>query len=551
MPLEVQLSTSHWLADRSAPLLEVTFGDMLRRLALEFPDRLGFVEAPPPPLPTRRWTYLQLLHAGEMAARALLRVFKPGERIAVWAPSSAEWVLLQHAAALAGLALVTVNPAFLTEEVFHVLSTSEASGIFHAPSNRGVDMTAIVWELRSRLPVLRQSFDLSQWEHFTSTADPEISLPEVLPLDTIQIQFTSGTTGRPKGACLHHLGLINTAHFAAQRAMFPDGGVWATAMPLFHVGGSAGSHYGAMSSRGTFVLQPSFDAGDMLRIIETEQVQHIHGVPTMIIRMLDHPDRSHRNLKSLRTIQSGGSLVPKWLVRRVQDELNCRFTINYGQTELNGVVCQTSPDDPLERQTSSIGQPSLHAELKIVDPVKGTVCPLGEPGEIWVQGYQVMHGYYNLAEGMDTAKTEDGWVRTGDIATMDAQGYLKIVGRLKDCIIRGGENIYPREIEDVLHEHSSVQEAAVVGAPDPQWGEVVAACLRLRPEMPVPEAEQLFRFCRERLAAYKAPVRWYFLDAFPTTTSGKVQKFALRNLIVDGKVTPQPFVKPQVHRTKT
>lgn len=548
--MKVQLSTSHWSPVRSAPLLEVTFGDMLRRLAHEVPDRIGFVEAPPPPRPTRRWTYLELLHEAERAARALLRVFQPGERIAVWAPNCAEWVLLQHALALAGLVLVTVNPAYLAEEVCHVLSTSEASGIFHASSNRGIDMTAIVAELRNRLPMLRHAYELSQWESFTSTSDPRISLPTVMPLDTIQIQFTSGTTGRPKGAQLHHLGLINASHFAAQRAMFPDGGIWATAMPLFHVGGSAGSHYGAMSSRGTFVLQPSFDAGDMLRIVETEQVQHIHGVPTMIMRMLEHPDRPKRNLKSLKTIQSGGSLVPESLVLQARDELNCRFTINYGQTELNGVVCQTFPDDSVGRQIRTIGQPSLHAELKITDPTTGATRPLNEPGEIWVRGYQVMHGYFNPPAAADTSNTNDGWLRTGDIATMDPHGYLTIVGRLKDCIIRGGENIYPREIEDVLHQHPCVLEAAVVGAPDLQWGEVVAAFIKLRSEVPVPQADQLYKHCRDHLAAYKAPVRWYYVDTMPTTSSGKVQKFALRNFIMEGSVLPQPFVKPEIRNSK-
>ncbi len=523
VPRQVQLSTSHWEADNSAPLLYMSFGDLLRQLAAEVPDRIGFVEALPPPAPTRRWTYAQLLEMGERSARALLRHFQPGDKVAVWAPSCAEWILLQHAAALAGLVLVTVNPAYLGEEVHHVLSTSRAAGIFHAHAYRGVDMGEVVAQLRPRLPQLRESFDLSRWEDFTATSDPSLKLPHVSPKDVIQIQFTSGTTGKPKGARLHHLGLLNTSHFAARRATFPDGGVWATAMPLFHVGGSAGSHYGAMSSRGTFVLQPTFDAGDMLRIVEQEKVQHIHGVPTMIIRMLDHPQRPERDLRSLRTIMSGGSLVPEWMVRRAREELGCRFTINYGQTELNGVVCQTSPDDSVERQTTSIGQPSPRAELKIADPETGAVRPLGEPGEIWVRGYQIMHGYYNLPEGADTAMAADGWLRTGDIAAMDEQGYLRITGRLKDCIIRGGENIYPREIEDVLHAHPSVHEVNVVGAPDPQWGEVVAAVIRIRPGVKVPAAEELFQYCRDRLAGYKAPVLWYYVDAFPTTTSGKIQ----------------------------
>ncbi|MCL4182708.1 MAG: AMP-binding protein, partial [Burkholderiaceae bacterium] len=357
-------------------------------------------------------------------------------------------------------------------------------------------------------------------------------------------QFTSGTTGKPKGARLHHCGIVNASRFAARRAGFPDGGVWATAMPLFHVGGCAGSELGAMTSRGTFVLQPVFDAADMLRIIEEERVNHLHAVPTMVLGILEHPDRLRRDLSALRTLMSGGSPAPESLVRRAREGLGCRFTITFGQTELNGVVCQTYPDDTIERQTGTIGQPAPRMEVKIADPVTGAVRPLGEPGEIWARGYQVMHGYYNLPEGADSAITADGWLKTGDVATMDDAGYLRITGRLKDCIIRGGENIYPREIEDVLLQHRSVQEVSVVGVADAQWGEIVAAVVRLNPTAPRPAAEELYLHCRARLAGYKAPVRWFYADRFPTTTSGKIQKYALREQIAAGMLVPERFEKP-------
>ncbi|MGD9944068.1 MAG: class I adenylate-forming enzyme family protein [Burkholderiaceae bacterium] len=364
------------------------------------------------------------------------------------------------------------------------------------------------------------------------------------PDDVVQIQFTSGTTGKPKGARLHHRGIINASLFAARRAGFPDGGVWATAMPLFHVGGCAGSELGAMTSRGTFVLQPAFDADDMLRIIEQERVNHLHAVPTMVVRILDHPERGRRDLRSLRTLMSGGSPVPQSLVRRAREELGCRFTITFGQTELNGVVCQTYPDDTVERQSSTIGQPAPRMEVKIADPATGSVLPLGQTGEIWARGYQVMHGYYKLRETDDPAITADGWLRTGDVASMDAAGYLRITGRLKDCIIRGGENIYPREIEDVLLQHPSVQEVSVVGVADPQWGKIVAAVVRLAPDRPRPAATELFQHCRACLAAYKAPVRWFYAEQFPMTSSGKIQKYALREQIAVGALVPEAFDKP-------
>jgi fatty-acyl-CoA synthase len=539
---DARLSTSHWEADLSPALLDITLGDLLRQLAAEVPDRVGFVEAAPDV--SRRWTYRELLASAEATARALLANFQPGERIAVWAPNCAEWVLLQHGAALAGLVLVTVNPAYLTEELRHVLSASGAVGVFHAPSYRGTDMEAIVGKLGKELNSLRKTVNFSQWDAFVATGDQAVELPRVSPHDVIQIQFTSGTTGRPKGARLHHRGVINASRFAAQRACFPDGGVWATAMPLFHVGGCAGSELGAMTSRGTFVLQPTFDAGDMLGIIERERVNHLHAVPTMVVNILEHPERPQRDLSSLRMLMSGGSPVPETLVQRARDELGCRFTITFGQTELNGVVCQTYPDDTVERQTATIGQPAPRMEVKIADPATGAVLPLDTAGEIWARGYQVMHGYYNLPEGADGAITADGWLRTGDLASMDSAGYLRIAGRLKDCIIRGGENIYPREVELALLQHPTVQEVSVVGVPDAKWGEVVAAVIRMKSGMPVPSTLELHHHCRGLLAPYKTPAMWFYVDAFPTTTSGKIQKFELREQIRNGVLTPQSFDKP-------
>jgi len=546
MTHDVELTTSYRGADTLPPLWNLTLGDLLRDLAREFPHRVGFVESLPER--TRRWTYAELFGRAEQAAHALLGRFEPGDRIAVWAPNCAEWVLLQHGAAMAGMVLVTVNPAYLAEEVRHVLKASGAAGIFHAPDYRGKDMAAIVHDLKTELPLLKHAFDLSRWEEFVSTADSSRSLPAVSPRDVVQIQFTSGTTGKPKGAQLHHLGIINASRFAAQRAGFPEGGVWGTAMPLFHVGGCAGSQLGALTSRGTFVLQPNFDAGDMLRIVDEERINHLHAVPTMVVRILDHPERSHYRLDSLRTLMSGGSPVPESLIRRAREELGCRFTITFGQTELNGVVCQTLLNDSVDRQTRTIGTPLPHMEIKIADPETGDVLPLGQPGEIWARGYQVMCGYYNLPKDLKDAVVGDGWLKTGDVASMDAAGYLRIRGRLKDCIIRGGENIYPSEIEHVLLGHPAVGEVSVVGVPDDHWGEIVAAVVRLKTEGAKPAALDLYRYCRARLAAYKAPVKWFYVAQMPTTSSGKVQKFALKELVASGQLLPEPFEKPVSER---
>lgn len=544
MPQRLPIVNSHWPADESEDFLDMSLGELLRRLAQEVPKRMAFVEAVPDPGARRRWTYQELLRDAERIATVLLQQHRPGERVAVWAPNCAEWVLLQHGASLAGLVLVTVNPAYVADEVHHVLAASEASAIFHADRYRATDMTAVVAGLRDSLPHLRHSLPFSQWEEFvTGAPNPAVAFPEVRAGDMIQIQFTSGTTGKPKGACLHHRGVINAARFAARRAGFPEGGVWATPMPLFHVGGCAGSEIGAMSSRGTFVLQPAFDAGSMLEIIESERVNHVHAVPTMVLALLDHPDRPTRCLDSLRTLMSGGSPVPPSLVERTRRELGCRFTITFGQTELNGVVSQTSPSDDVGRQTSSIGRPASWVEVKIADPITGAVQPLGQAGEVWVRGYQSMLGYFDSPEGTAATITPDGWLRTGDLASMDAEGFMRLAGRLKDCIIRGGENIYPREIEDVLLAHPRVRQACVVGVPDERWGELVAAVIECEPGAP-PATLDLHHHCRRHLSPYKTPVLWFYVDRYPTTTSGKIQKFVLREWIAQKHLLPQPFKKP-------
>jgi len=283
-----------------------------------------------------------------------------------------------------------------------------------------------------------------------------------------------------------------------------------------------------------------FDAGFMLELIERERGNHVHAVPTMVISLMDHPTRPNLDLRSLKMIMSGGTPVPASLVRKVMGTFNCRFTITFGQTELNGVICQTSPDDTPERQAETIGRPSPQMEVKIADPVTGETLRVGEPGEIWARGYQAMHGYFEMREASETTLRPDGWLRTGDQASMDEHGYLRITGRLKDAIIRGGENIYPREIEDVLWAHDAIEQVAVVAVPDPKWGEVVAAVVRFAATCRLrPTADDLHAFCRAHLAAYKTPALWFFVDEFPTTSSGKIQKFKLRELIATGALVGQ------------
>ncbi|MGJ7511199.1 AMP-binding protein [Variovorax sp. GT1P44] len=536
MTIGTESRPSSWPADTSQDLLDVTLGDLLRQVASEVPDRIALVEGTPVPSERRRWSYRELLEGAESAARALLGRFAPGERVAVWAPNCAEWIFLQHGASLAGIVLVTVNPAFLPDELEHVLRTSGASGIFHVDVYRKNDMKVGVEAVRQRLPQLRHAISFSSWDGFIAQAQPDVQLPRVAPGDTVQIQYTSGTTGFPKGACLHHRGIVNASRFVALRAEFPVGGVWINAMPLFHVGGCAVTEIGALAQRGTFVLLPAFDAGQMLEILESERGSIALLVPTMILAMLEHPDCKHRDLSSLKTVLSGAAVVPAALVRRTMEAFDCEFSILFGQTEGNGVFTQTRLTDSPLQQSETVGTPLPHLEMKIGDSLSGEILPAATPGEICVRGYQAMTGYWDMPEATAMALRDGGWLHTGDLGLMDTQGYLRVTGRLKDMIIRGGENIYPREIEEVLAGHPAVGDATVIGVPDERWGEVVVAIIRpAAPQSPPPE-DALRAWCRERLASYKTPVVWHFVDAFPLTASGKIRKHVLREQLLSGEL---------------
>ncbi|MGH8998776.1 MAG: AMP-binding protein [Acidimicrobiia bacterium] len=519
-------------------MLEGTVGDLLRRAAAAVPDRLALVDGTPEADRRREWTYADLAGGAEQVVRALLGRFEPGERVAVWAPNCPEWVLLQHGASLAGLVLVTVNPAYKGDELEFVLRQSRSSGVFFADEYRGFDMAAAVKQVSGDAPELREAVSLGEWDAFTGSAGAEVALPEVAPGDPVQIQYTSGTTGFPKGALLHHRGVVNASRFVARRAGVEAGCVWVNAMPMFHIGGCGVTGLGTMAQAGTFVLLPGFDAGLVLELIEAYRGTITLAVPTMLLALLEHPDRARRDTSTLRSVLSGAASVPAELVRRTREAFGCGVSILFGQTELHGVVTQTHLDDSPEDQSQTIGRALPHMELRIADPASGATLAPGAQGEICARGYQAMVGYFDLPDETRAAVGDDGWVHTGDLGTMDERGYLNITGRLKDMIIRGGENIYPREIEDVLFSHPGVADIAVVGVPDERWGEQVAAVIRPVEATGAPSTAELAAYCRERLAHYKTPRAWFFVDAFPLTPSGKVQKFVLRRRITDGEVAP-------------
>ena len=500
---------------------------MLREAAAAAPDVVALVEGSPDAAKRRRWTYSELLSDAERAARALTTRFEIGERVAIWAPNIPEWVVLEFAIALAGLTLVTVNPAYRPSELAYVLKQSGASGIFLVPEFRS-PMASYLEEVRGELPALRDVVLFTDFEDFLASGSDDAELPKVSPDDVAQIQYTSGTTGFPKGAELHHRGLTNNARMYGERIGLGRGAVLLNPMPLFHTAGCGMGVLGATQHCATHVPIVAFEPGLVLELAETEHADYLGAVPTMWIAMLEHPDRRTRDLSSLRVGISGGSPVPAELVRRVERELGVTFTIVFGTTECSPLITQTKLTDDETDRAETLGQPFAQTEVKIAEPTTFEPVATGDLGELCARGYLVMRSYHDDPSGTAAAIDDEGWYHTGDLASMDERGYLRIEGRLKDMIIRGGENIYPKEIEDALFAHPSVAEVAVVGMPDERWGEVVAAFIRVVPGADAVGEDDLRAWCRDRLAPYKTPVHWSFVEEFPLTPSGKIQKFVLR-----------------------
>ena len=522
------LVTSYWPATKRDDIWDLSVGDLLRRVASEVPDRVALVDGVEDPSGRRSWTYAEFLTESEQLARGLLKRFSPGERIAIWAPNSAEWMIVRQGITMAGMVLVPINPAYRTVELGFVLRQSGASGLFLTPEYRGFDMMSVVDELRGDLPELREVFSMDDREAIADEGDPSAELPKVAPTAPFQIQYTSGTTGFPKGAVLHHTGLINNSRYIGERAGVADGDVNVNAMPMYHIGGGSVTSMSILCFRGTFVIAPVFEPGLMIELLESCQGTHTLLVPTMLQAVLDHPELAQRDLSKLKAIMSGAAPVSAALVRRTKETLECGFTILFGQTEMHGVISQTRLDDSPEDQANTVGRPVPELEVKIANLETGEPVPVGERGEICCRGLANMRSYYEMLEETAATIDSEGWLHMGDLGQMDERGFITVTGRLKDMIIRGGLNIYPREIEEYLSTHPSVASVAVIGVPDEKWGEQIAAIVQLKPDHPTPSADDMRAFCRQGLAAHKAPLYWSFVSQLPMTPTGKVQKFVLQ-----------------------
>jgi fatty-acyl-CoA synthase len=521
----------------AVPLLGETIGENLRRTVERAPDAEALVVAHQ----GYRVTYQQLWEQTGRAARGLLaRGVCKGDRVGIWSPNRAEWVVLQYATARIGAILVNINPAYRTSELSYALQQSGTSLLVLARAFRNADYVSMLAEVRSGCSDLRQSIVLDdQWDALLADAqqvpaDELESIEQSLQFDDpINIQYTSGTTGFPKGATLSHHNILNNGFFIGEALCYSERDRVCIPVPFYHCFGMVLGNLACTTHAACMVVPgEGYDALAVMETVQKERCTALYGVPTMFIGELDHPRFSAFDFSSLRTGIMAGSPCPVEVMRRVQSRMHMpEVTICYGMTETSPVSTQSSTDDPLEKRVSTVGRIHPHVEIKIVDPSTGYIMSRGQPGELCTRGYSVMLGYWNNPEATREAIDPARWMHTGDLATMDEAGYVNIVGRIKDMIIRGGENIYPREIEEFLYTHPDISDIQVIGVPSERYGEEVMAWIKLREGASLTD-EALVEYCRGRIATYKIPRYWKFVDSFPMTVTGKIQKFKMRETAI-------------------
>ncbi|HEV2235186.1 MAG TPA: AMP-binding protein [Ktedonobacterales bacterium] len=539
------------------PLLGLTIGDAFDQTVARFPEREALVVRQQ----GLRYTYAALHDVVERCARGLMALgVAQGDRVGIWSPNRAEWAITQFATAKIGAILVNVNPAYRLHELEYVLNQSRLSVLVFAPTFRTTDYTAMLQALcpelahsapgalaAARAPQLRHLVRLAGADGEPETpgmwswtallerarevghaalaarqAEQEFDYP-------INIQYTSGTTGNPKGATLTHHNILNNGYLVARLQGFTERDRVCLPVPMYHCFGCVMGNLGAMTHGATMVYPAeAFEPGAVLETVQAERCTVLYGVPTMFIGELDHPDFASYDVTSLRTGVMAGAPCPIEVMRKVIDRMHMKdVEICYGMTETSPVSFQSRLDDSIERRVATVGRVSPHTEVKLIDPETGRVVPAGERGELCTRGYCVMLGYWDNDEATRASIDPARWMHTGDLAVMDAQGYVNIVGRLKDMVIRGGENIYPREVEEFLYGHPKVSDVQVVGVPDTRYGEELMAWVRLK-EGETATPDEFIAYCRGQIATYKIPRYWKFVDAFPMTVTGKVQKYLMR-----------------------
>ncbi len=528
-----ELSTAR--GETTPVLLQETIGANLEATVARHPEREALVEV----ASGRRWTWAELDADVDALARGLIAAgVEKGDRVGIWSPNCAEWTLTQYATAKIGAILVNVNPAYRTHELAYAVNQSGLSLLISASSFKTSDYRAMVEETRHECPGLRRVvyLDTDDWQALVAEGEslPEGAVPERMATlgvgDPINIQYTSGTTGRPKGATLSHRNILNNGFFTTELINFTEEDRLCIPVPFYHCFGMVMGNLGCTTHGATMVIPaPGFDPEITLRTIEQERCTGVYGVPTMFIAIQNHPDFASFDLSSLRTGVMAGSICPVEVMKRCIEEMHmAEVSICYGMTETSPVSTQTRADDDLDRRTATIGRVHPHVEIKIVDPATGDVVERGEPGELCTRGYSVMLGYWDDDEKTREAIDDDGWMHTGDLAEMRDDGYCTVVGRIKDMVIRGGENVYPREIEEFLYTHPDIEDVQVIGVPDEKYGEELCAWVRIRSGADPLDADAVRAFASGKLAHYKIPRYVMVVDEFPMTVTGKVRKVEMR-----------------------
>ncbi len=531
--------TAHAIGRTDLALLEETIGAAFDRTVAAHPDHEALVV----PFQEVRLTYRQLAERVDRLARGLMAMgLQVGDRLGMWSPNNAEWVYVQFAAAKAGVVLVNINPAYQTEELRYALAQSGCRAVVSAKGFKTSDYARMIAEVRPSLPDLEHIvlLDTPDWDALLASGD-SIEQHELVARgqsltnsDPINIQYTSGTTGFPKGATLSHRNLLNNGYFLGEGFRYTNADRVCIPVPFYHCFGMVIGNLANLTHATTTVLPaPSFEPLATLQTLEAERCTSVLGVPTMFIAMLSHPEFHTFDLSSLRTGMMAGSPCPVEVMKQCVDEMHMgEVTIGYGMTETSPVSTQTSPDDPLDKRVGTVGRVLPHVQVKIVDPSSGETLGLGEPGELCTKGYSVMLGYWDEPQMTADSIDADGWMHSGDLAVMDPDLYVSIVGRIKDMIIRGGENIYPREVEEFLYSHPDIVDVQVIGVPDAKYGEELVAWVRLREGASLTR-DEVAAFCAGRIAHFKIPRFVHVTDEFPMTVTGKVQKYRMREVSIE------------------
>jgi fatty-acyl-CoA synthase/long-chain acyl-CoA synthetase len=522
-------------ADESVSLVDSTVGGLLAQRAHTHADRLALVGVRHDDGAEARLSFAELYDEAGRVATALCALAERGSYIAIWAPNVLEWPIIQYGAALAGMVLVALNPALREEELEYALTHSGAAVLIHGDTSRDYDLAEVVGAVGPRLPRLRcvSLSDATQWQA-SETSPAVLRDAPTDPDEAVMLQYTSGTTGRPKGVLLNHRSLVNVAKLTLEAVEVEAGSVCLNPLPMFHTAGCVIATLGPLWIGGTVVLVERFRPAPVLEALCREDVSVLFYVPTILGALLECQRTASTPAPKLRVIMGGAANVPASMIENAWAVFGAAVVNLFGQTELAPVLSATRPSDSRSDQLTTVGRPLPQVECKVVDPTTNETLAVGEPGEICARGYQQFLGYLNDHDA--TVRTVDaaGFVHTGDLGTMDARGYLSITGRLKELIIRGGENISPAEIESVLVGHETVLDASVVGLPDERWGQIVAAAIRIRDGAPDVLKTDIVDYVARRLAPFKVPARWFIVDALPLTPTGKVRKFELRDSIMHG-----------------